>query len=615
VQVVSFAHSDTNHTTPLGTAVTDVSGGSGACVASGGSRTCTVAVSAPPGNDDFVFTLYDTAPSSGVIPPAAHVLGTAGVTQTLVAGSANTVNAPINAVIVGLSGQAALVPLAADGVAQNVGLTIAPTDFGNNAITAGSSNAPFANPITVALTESGGSGHAALQLNGGSPAASVTVSKSTDTVQVVYDGGGAAGYQAAVALTAPAYAGEGPATENAVVKPVLFVTNKTVFWASTPAQVLTYPEGQHVLSISEPTAAGGTAYTATPAGCTNILSVGTVVGTGTAATLLVVGGTTISSSGCSLAISDGTTSYQIAVSNTLRPLGTPSIAHEYATTANHPASITTGADGNLWFSEFSGVSVSSINSTGAGYTTHSLNSAGFQNPAGVALGPDGNVWAGDYNTNKVAQITPAGTITTFSGQTSNFTNYVSAGLDGLTWFSECAGTLVGSLSTTGTLHEVGGVAGSQGVALGPDGNIWFTQVAPARVGRIAGGVATVFTASLSGTAFGITAGSDGALWFLEPTHVGRMTTSGTLTEYAIPGTPSAISFYSGYGQSITAAPDGAVWFTDTGNNAIDRITTAGSITQYPIPTSASTPGGITVGPDGNLWFTEYGTGKIGVLQL
>jgi len=66
---------------------------------------------------------------------------------------------------------------------------------------------------------------------------------------------------------------------------------------------------------------------------------------------------------------------------------------------------------------------------------------------------------------------------------------------------------------------------------------------------------------------------------------------------------------------ITAGPYGAIWFTDTTNNAIGRITTSGTITEFTIPTGSSQPNGITVGPDGNLWFTEGASGKIGVLQL
>ncbi len=63
-------------------------------------------------------------------------------------------------------------------------------------------------------------------------------------------------------------------------------------------------------------------------------------------------------------------------------------------------------------------------------------------------------------------------------------------------------------------------------------------------------------------------------------------------------------------RQIAAGPDGALWFTDLGGNKIGRITTAGKITEFAIPTVGSWPGGIAAGPDGALWFTEL-AGRIG----
>jgi streptogramin lyase len=629
VLVTAFAHSDTNHQTPLGTAVTDVSSGSTACTASAASRTCNVAITAPPGTDDFVFTLFDMAPVNGAIPAGAHVLGTAGVTQTLLAGTTTVVNAGINAVIAGLSGTTATISLAADGTPHAIGLTISPTDFGNNAITAGPSNSPFANPITVTLAETGGSGNATLQLNGGASATQVTVSKATDTVQVIYNGQGASGYQATVSLTAPAVAGQGGATlESAVITPVLFVSNPTVFYAPAPAEIKTYPAGQHVLAISEPTAAGGTAYTATPTGCTNILKVGTVVGAGSAATLLVVGGTTTSTSGCSLAISDGTLTFNIAVSNTLRTDSATHTITEFTTTASEPFGIATGADGNLWFAEDNGSSpsISSIKADGTGYTKHLLlpvqsgTNNGWESPFGVTIGPDGNIWVGDDNSHpdgNIGKVTAAGVISTFFAN-HQFTNFGSAGLDGNVWFSECSTNALSSVTTGGTVtgFSVSGATNIQGMTLGPDGNIWFTDLGTKKVGNVVSGVATLVSGALTNqpsTADDITAGSDGNLWVAElpgasPALIAQVSTSGVILNQFGSSALGSPNF-------ITAAPDGALWFTDTSNNAIGRITTSGTITEFPLPTAGASPNGIIVGPDGNLWFTEGSSHKIGVIKL
>ena len=52
-----------------------------------------------------------------------------------------------------------------------------------------------------------------------------------------------------------------------------------------------------------------------------------------------------------------------------------------------------------------------------------------------------------------------------------------------------------------------------------------------------------------------------------------------------------------------------------GANKIGRITTSGTITEFPIPTPGSSPHGIALGPDGAIWFTELGADKIGRLSL
>ena len=64
---------------------------------------------------------------------------------------------------------------------------------------------------------------------------------------------------------------------------------------------------------------------------------------------------------------------------------------------------------------------------------------------------------------------------------------------------------------------------------------------------------------------GIAAGPDGALWFTEvnANRIGRITTDGVVTEYPVP-TPDS------YLGGITAGPDGAFWFTEQSANKIGR---------------------------------------------
>jgi virginiamycin B lyase len=121
---------------------------------------------------------------------------------------------------------------------------------------------------------------------------------------------------------------------------------------------------------------------------------------------------------------------------------------------------------------------------------------------------------------------------------------------------------------------------------------------------------------------GITAGPDGALWFVEerigePTPaVARITTAGAVTSrFPIPsaGTtlPPTDPNYVNALDQITAGPDGALWFTQPRDNQIGRITTAGDLTEYTLSVPGARPDAITLGPDNNLWFTAPGAAAIG----
>src|SRR5690606_5319601 len=96
----------------------------------------------------------------------------------------------------------------------------------------------------------------------------------------------------------------------------------------------------------------------------------------------------------------------------------------------------------------------------------------------------------------------------------------------------------------------------------------------------------------------ITVGPDGNLWFTEVTgnKIGRITPDApnTITEFPL---PTANSRPLG----IVAAPDGNLWFGESGSGKLGRISpeSPNTITEYGIPA-----GDVTVGPDGNLWYTS-----------
>ena len=155
------------------------------------------------------------------------------------------------------------------------------------------------------------------------------------------------------------------------------------------------------------------------------------------------------------------------------------------------------------------------------------------------------------------------------------------------------------------------------VASGPDGKLWFTEFVAPRLGVFdpATKIATEF-GPLQGPATSIAAGPDGNVWFAESLDpkalpvIGRITPAGVITEFTA-GLEAGQSI-----GGITAGSDGFVWFlkSGTGGAAIGKINpSTGSITLFASGFSGTFPlfGGITVGPDGNMWFTDYFSGLIG----
>jgi virginiamycin B lyase len=156
-----------------------------------------------------------------------------------------------------------------------------------------------------------------------------------------------------------------------------------------------------------------------------------------------------------------------------------------------------------------------------------------------------------------------------------------------------------------------------GIANGPDGALWFTEGGGNAIGRITtSGTTTQFPlpSPSSNPAF-ITAGSDGALWFTEysANRIGRITTAGTITEYPLAG------YVTGEPGGIVGGPDGALWYTEEGTTTdgpayIGRITTQGAITTYKVPDLYANLTNIVVGSDGAMWFGEVVFGGPGYPQ-
>ena len=148
------------------------------------------------------------------------------------------------------------------------------------------------------------------------------------------------------------------------------------------------------------------------------------------------------------------------------------------------------------------------------------------------------------------------------------------------------------------------------VALGPDGNLWTTNVSANSISRVSpsGGLATTFVAPTAAFPTGIAAGPDGAMWFTyyDAKKIGRVDMNGNFSEFP---------FSSGTGAyDIATGPDGNLWFTEKGSTKVGRISTSGAVTEF----DAGTPTHfITAGPAGSnkMYFTgALGSPKVGFIS-
>lgn len=641
LSVQAFAHGSSK---VIGHTAVDISPGSAAC---GGKkstpRTCSVTLMlAPSAGDDFALFDYNEAPVSGKIPKNGRLLALGKVFNKKISASAkkNKFSVYLDGVIRRVTSKESLIPFLGDGVKQTAALMISAFDYGNNPITAGKKD-PYAKPITLSVTEQGGTGHTGLSLNGAPPATSVALKYSTDTVEVVYDGGGTIGYGARVYFNV---AGVKNSQGVIGIQPLVLGSTTGDY---TPGRLALRGNGEYqTIQIGEANAyVLTTHYSVTTENCNAIESTMPLVQTsayGASFALITRGvAATPSASGCMLHVSDGRMTLDVQVSNAyFGSVGTPMIATTPIPLAGAwPVELTVGADGAIWFAECTGgalghVAAGPVGSSPIHQVPLPAVSASPQ-AAGLYAGPDGTMWFTDENNGRVGNMTTAGVVVQEKSVGTGATPepaFVTTGADGNMWFSYWCNQSIGTMPTSGSpITPYSANLSSDynpNLALGPDGNIWFTDAGAHKIGKIttAGTITEFSTPTANTKPWGITAGPDGAMWFTEcyggtgNGAIGRIpvtATSGSDIEEFSTG-------MTGHNPvDITTGPDGALWFTYWATAAVvGRITTAATpltttITEYAIPGASATYNGwgITSGPDGAIWFSDNIDNVIGRIAI
>ena len=288
-------------------------------------------------------------------------------------------------------------------------------------------------------------------------------------------------------------------------------------------------------------------------------------------------------------------------------------------------------DGNIivgpeTFANASGnaLTITLSNSDASGKT--SLAKSTFTAPGGTDLSYNGTTLASATITASATGVTSKNATLTIGGNSAFITEFrtgiatasspagIALGADGNLWFTEQAGDRIGRITPRGVVTEFS--AGltpfslASSITAGPDGNLWFTENA-GRIGRITpAGAITEFSAGIPSGAqpVAIAAGSDGNLWFSDSTapRIGRITPAGAVTMFTAGITlPGASANFAPC--SMARGPNGNVWwleetFSFSTPPRMAQITPAGVVTEYPLQLNEIAVG-VAAGPDGNVWFT------------
>ncbi len=210
---------------------------------------------------------------------------------------------------------------------------------------------------------------------------------------------------------------------------------------------------------------------------------------------------------------------RITSDGTVTPFALPGTAASVAAGGHGPALLVSGPDGYLWFTEGKDGYVSKLNVHTGGLWEYPVPSGRGAELRGITVGSDGNLWFTEYAANKVGRVTPKGSVAEIAIPTAGSGPFgISAGPNNTLFFAESSGYKIGELDpSSGSIYEYrlfipGPLPQPLMTAVGPDGNVWFTDKGSSQIGSTLG---QAFSADPNSSPAGVADGPDGNLWYTE----------------------------------------------------------------------------------------------------
>ena len=164
---------------------------------------------------------------------------------------------------------------------------------------------------------------------------------------------------------------------------------------------------------------------------------------------------------------------------------------------SHPSGITAGPDGNIWFTEAAANAIGRVNLAKTPYTiTEFALPTSNSIPSGITAGPDSALWFTESETGRIGRLSLDDlSITEFSlphkGDPTQITSFHSTATNStdMLWFAEPDANKIGFITTTSdhTIHELYKLSddsGPQGITVGFDNTVWFTESNADKIGCI-----------------------------------------------------------------------------------------------------------------------------------
>jgi virginiamycin B lyase len=208
-----------------------------------------------------------------------------------------------------------------------------------------------------------------------------------------------------------------------------------------------------------------------------------------------------------------------------------------------PVGVAVGGDGTVWFAEAKGDRVGRIGPDGA-IVEFPLPSG--SEPTGIAVAPDGNLWVTERGAGRIARIAAGGDLTSFQLPGKPWVpSSIVSDAGGNLWFNDESRPRIGRIVPSGEVDAfpVPGEAGTGALAVAPSGQVFYAQrtsigrISPEGQARLPGCAIPTCDRPVTGMAVG----PDGHVWFGTGTRI--VEGGGGGGHLLLPGEPGLIGKY------------------------------------------------------------------------